>query len=384
MLNRKLALGAILAAGLMSPHYAYAADLGGSCCEDLDARVAELEATTTRKGNRKVSLQLYGEVNKSILWMDGLVGSGDKNVIDNSASPTRFGMTGSGKIDKNWSAGFRIEIEAKSKPAMPILQDQLEVRHAYLWMEGPVGRLSMGHTSMATDNITRITIANTDVVAPMLSLAPVSTAYLFGLDLPYNNVRRDLVRWDSPTFGGFTVAASVANGDTPLGIGFNSQHAWDVAIRYAGEFAHFRVAAGAGYRDENFTLTILNPLGIVRDKVTSGSASVMYMPVGLFVSAAVGHVQNELFLGGTDYTNWHVQAGWEKKVFSVGATTLYAEYGTMHIDTFGIDPKVMGLGAVQSFDAAALDIYASWRQYDLDISGLQKSDAFLTGMRIRF
>jgi len=39
---------------------ANAADLGGDCCADLEERVAELEATIARKGNRKVSLTLSG------------------------------------------------------------------------------------------------------------------------------------------------------------------------------------------------------------------------------------------------------------------------------------------------------------------------------------
>jgi hypothetical protein len=38
---------------------AQAADLGGDCCADLEERVAELEATTARKGNRKVKLEIY-------------------------------------------------------------------------------------------------------------------------------------------------------------------------------------------------------------------------------------------------------------------------------------------------------------------------------------
>ena len=37
-----------------------AADLGGDCCADLEERVAELEATTVRKGNKKVKVELYG------------------------------------------------------------------------------------------------------------------------------------------------------------------------------------------------------------------------------------------------------------------------------------------------------------------------------------
>ena len=44
---------------------ARAADLGGDCCADLEERVAELEATTARKGNRRVSLTISGQVSTS-------------------------------------------------------------------------------------------------------------------------------------------------------------------------------------------------------------------------------------------------------------------------------------------------------------------------------
>ncbi|MFO7297388.1 MAG: porin, partial [Pseudomonadota bacterium] len=47
-----IAAAGVLAGGVA----AQAADLGGNCCADLEERVAELEATAARKGNRKVSL----------------------------------------------------------------------------------------------------------------------------------------------------------------------------------------------------------------------------------------------------------------------------------------------------------------------------------------
>jgi hypothetical protein len=52
-------LAIVAAAGVMSTS-AMAADLGGDCCADLEERVAELEATTARKGNRRMSLTVYG------------------------------------------------------------------------------------------------------------------------------------------------------------------------------------------------------------------------------------------------------------------------------------------------------------------------------------
>lgn len=58
---------AALVAGLAYSLSATAADFGGNCCADLEERVAELEATTARKGNRKVSLTIYGQVNAGVL-----------------------------------------------------------------------------------------------------------------------------------------------------------------------------------------------------------------------------------------------------------------------------------------------------------------------------
>ena len=82
----------VAAAGVaMGGVSAQAADLGGNCCADLEERVAELEATTARKGNRKVSLTIYGQVNQSIMfWDDGH----EKNayVVTNQNSRSRFGF----------------------------------------------------------------------------------------------------------------------------------------------------------------------------------------------------------------------------------------------------------------------------------------------------
>jgi hypothetical protein len=52
------ALFCLMGAAVIGQRPAKAADLGGDCCADLEDRVAELEATTVRKGNKKVSVQL--------------------------------------------------------------------------------------------------------------------------------------------------------------------------------------------------------------------------------------------------------------------------------------------------------------------------------------
>ena len=89
---------------------AKAADLGGDCCSDLEDRVAELEATTVRKGNKKVSVTLYGQVNRAILWWDDHVERNTYAGIDNNYESSRFGFKGSAKITGDWSAGYRLEV----------------------------------------------------------------------------------------------------------------------------------------------------------------------------------------------------------------------------------------------------------------------------------
>src|SRR5512142_123879 len=106
-----IAAGVTLMIGLVTQQTpARAADLGGDCCADLEDRVAELEATTARKGNKKVSLTVYGQVNRAVLfWDDGA----ESNVysVDNNYESSRFGFKGSAKITGNLSAGYRMEVE---------------------------------------------------------------------------------------------------------------------------------------------------------------------------------------------------------------------------------------------------------------------------------
>ncbi len=108
------ALGLTLGGFAFTATPAQAADLGGDCCADLEERVAELEATTVRKGNKKVSVTLSGWVVKSMnYWDDGdidhfVVGDKDYDL------GTRFAITGSATISPGWSAGYNITVLAPS------------------------------------------------------------------------------------------------------------------------------------------------------------------------------------------------------------------------------------------------------------------------------
>jgi len=92
---------------------AVAADLGGNCCADLEERVAELEATTARKGNRKVSLQIYGQVSETVMWWNDGAES-NTYVLENNAIKNTLGFQGNAKINSDWSAGFKLELQIRA------------------------------------------------------------------------------------------------------------------------------------------------------------------------------------------------------------------------------------------------------------------------------
>src|SRR6476619_5400030 len=89
-----LSLGIFIAAAPAS-----AADIGGDCCADLEERIAELEATAARKGNRKVSLTIGGWVSEEIaIWDDGTASRA--YVGTNPVEQSRVRFVGEAKIDK--------------------------------------------------------------------------------------------------------------------------------------------------------------------------------------------------------------------------------------------------------------------------------------------
>lgn len=391
MLKSALLLGTALA--FASP--AAAADLGGNCCADLEERIAELEATTARKGNKKVSLQVYGQVNAGIVSIDTDVGFDDTRVLspggDTQGSFVGFG--GRANIGNGWSAGFVLEIEARDYGLLGNQQSlEIQTRQSFLWLKSDtLGGLSIGKVGNATNQMDEITTANTAVASRPLSLQPISDTYLAGLDLPLDGSFRNVVRYDSPSIGGFYLSASWgASGPTPPN--GQSGDMWDAALRYVGEFQQIRVVGGLGYRVDDGQELQVNLAGLnlaiptgAETKTFLASGSVMHMPSGLFVSAYYAD-QEWSQTADFDLTMWQVQGGIETRLTALGKTTFFGEYGELDISAGGGEPtpNLWGLGVVQAIDAAAMDLYATYRTYDLDLGADDGVDVFMAGARIKF
>lgn len=416
---------AVLAAAGLFAGAAQAADLGGNCCTDLEERIAELEATTVRKGNRNVSLQIYGHVNEMIMaWDDGV----EKNVYvgTNDDSRSRFGFKGSAKINNDWTAGFVMEFGLRiarsdkwnqcsdadvaevddpcASGGAPTsegdgLDPQFDVRRSAWYLDSKTyGRITVGRDSTIDSVGVNLANVNAPVYDDMNDDFGVRfsdgtfTGRRYDQLMPqwsYNAPRRtrqNMIKYDSPTFQGFTLSGAWGEDDY-----------WSVALRYANEFNGIRVAAATAYSwlnepdSEAGCTQNGGPNGSVDCEAWGIGGSVMHMATGLFVSGAYGEVKDNFRRADAPSDTddwWYIMAGIERKWFSLGKTTIYGTYyeGTNNCGrvsgdacsfsqgstnlTSGISSttnEMWSIGVNQRIDAAAMDLYLAYYHWTPDI-----------------
>lgn len=425
---------------------AFAADLGGNCCADLEERVAELEATTARKGNRKVKLTVSGHVNEAVIfWDDGV--ESNTYVVSNNNSRSRFRFVGDAKINSEWSAGYLMEIGVRYANSGNRSQiaagsggnsNSLDIRHSAWWLERKdLGRVWVGHTSMAADGITEINLANINSTSNDHS-GNIGGFFLRNANGVLSNVtyggvhsgsnfnvgegdRNNTIKYVSPTLHGFTFSTAWGEDDK-----------WDVALRYAGEFNGVRVAGGVGYTQISTNVGAGDggcanaPISLTESTVDCSlfglSGSVMHVPTGLYVMGSYGFLDdnNRTILAATAKDkdeHWYIQAGLERNHFGIGLTTIYGEYGVYQSGMtisggarnasgtlngglgFISDAEVTkwGVGINQQISAAAMDVYLAYTHYSTNVNTsfnggqvgkvgapVQDFDALMMGAIIRF
>ncbi|MEO1280208.1 MAG: porin [Pseudomonadota bacterium] len=369
---------------------AQAADFGGDCCADLEERIAELEATTARKGNRKVSLTIYGQVTTAVMFWEAqsdALGVDESNVyvVDPQTSGTRFGFKGKAKINSDWSAGYRIELQYQQADAGRVRLDNdegpdlPEFRQAHWYVKSKTyGQLRVGQADMANSGIAEINLSKANIADGMSSSqagASIISQDIGGPGLTnFENNRRNTVRYDTPTFAGFKFAAAWGEDDI-----------WDVALRYAGEFGRMKVALGVAYSENTDGSNVFGQVNDPTVEVVNGTLSVMDTGSGLFATVSAGQRSADDFVD--DESFWFLNSGIEKKFVPLGKTTLFGMVGEFQDDD-NDSAYYWGLGAVQQIDAAAMSIFASYRHYDLDDAANPADepefDVFITGARVKF
>ncbi len=334
---------------------AMAADLGGDCCADLEERVAELEATTVRKGNKKVSVTISGWVVKAVnFWDDGVTSNtwiGDKDADLTS----RFAITGSATIAPGWSGGYNITITAPGNfidnanqtggnvygiTSNQFGQDSgllsgINTLYSYMFIKSDTwGAINWGYLSPASDNPAVLadlsgTVIESNAVwfeGSSFLLHPSGaapgyagySALSFGSFTNCNSgvgpigvdcfgAPQSGVRYDSPTWGGFrfevgysnyldnllTRGGGVLTGSAGLGAYNNTPQAWDGAVFYNKEWGNWKTSAAYSYTHIN--AAVASASITAANDIHQFGMTVMHVPSGL---GLYGMYQADL-VGGT-------------------------------------------------------------------------------------
>ena len=421
----KFSLSALVAAGVLAGGLATsasAADLGGNCCADLEERIAELEATTARKGNRKVSLTVSGFVAKQLLFFDDGRESNVRITDTGSISiGTHVKFTGQATIAPGVTAGYVLKIEAVTDDSLLVNQNSnnsvgsafgtggiaggLGVESSYWFVKSDtLGRVSLGRQSSAVDNQAILPDGSgTLVVANYVqydnnafglrnkngalssinygSLATCATLNgAGGASADCDGVPNSNIRYDTPTFAGFSASASWGEDDI-----------WGVSGRYAGEFSGVKLSVAVAYvesTDENFFNGGFNGQAAANGGFSAQAFQVggylEHVPTGLFVYGAYAKDYSDVSeavrgagLTNPEGDNWYIKPGIRTHLNSLGQTIFYGEYGknndklTSALYDAGIsssDLKQYGLGVVQEVDSAAMSFWLAWRHYDASVT----------------
>lgn len=383
---------------------ANAADLGGDCCADLEERVADLEATTARKGNRKVSLTVSGWVSQQLMYFDNGAVS-DVYVTDiGSTLGSHVKFSGTAQVTPDVTAGYVLHIEmmdsdpiTAGNPAWrgggpaayamaengTVEYDVVSPLYSYWFLKHKsLGQVMVGlipqaseHAAVLVDGSGSALQANwTPLNGLGIALSkggheilldkdfgmptlvpnvgfPVGAAMWCGsTSLPTSGNCDPLpmngIRYDSPTFAGFSASTSWSEDDF-----------WDVALRYAGEHGGFKISAAASYyrnsdeADYPGFNTVTGLTNVVKRDAGyfQAAAYLQHLQSGLFLYGAYGKEDNDNVLATQALTDaqpsgdvWYTKAGIRKKWSSLGATVLFAEYSERN-DMYHPDLSAFGV-----------------------------------------
>ncbi|WP_139247741.1 porin [Hyphomicrobium sp. CS1GBMeth3] len=402
------------AASVLMSDSVLAADLGGNCCADLEERVAELDATTARKGNRKVSLTISGWITEQILGWDDSIGSDAYVGTSLNDLGNRLHFDGSAQIDHEFSAGFSLRLDITG--ANGFVQDAFNSNggdgppgtlNSYWWLKSErLGRISVGRQSQASDDTwVDVSGAGSIFAANLVifdgqnfQLVPKGTktrakarwgdignCYTTGVGIfaDCGGDRTNSVRYDTPTIYGFVGSTSWGQDDF-----------WDVALRHSGEFGAFKTAFGISYQENTDTrINTITDAGIFQV-----SFAALHTPSGLFGSVYYGHETPD---GFKDTDQLYLKAGIRANLNALGATVFYGEYGrgtdmfsgleggavfsgvtdicdgfagtggkidtacgvAASVEASGSTFERFGFGVVQEIDAASMAIWLKYKNY---------------------
>jgi predicted porin len=381
------------------------------------------------------TVQLYGQVSRTLMFADD--GRQSKWFhVDNEASGTRFGITGTGPVFPGLRAGFRIEYDAQSNESQRVTftpqpggfgpQSSFSAadddtggwaeRHMDAWLEGAWGRINIGQGDGAANGATESDLSGTGM-ANGIGVADIggginfrnsaTGALLSNINATINQQdfesRYDRLMYVTPVFGGFRVQASwgqkAASGGgapatgtvpatvpaTPAGVLVTSAvpvtqntDVKEISAWYSAKLGGLGdLAAAIGWSERG-----AGSPGGTKDEYVGGSISWLHgSGINLTYSYSNRKIPMAAGVAGRDSTFNYFKVGWKAGQHAIGVDyAMGDDYAAV-----GDESKMYGIGYVWN-PIRWLEVYAAYKQHELERAGTPTEDIKIghIGTRVRF
>jgi hypothetical protein len=355
-------------------------------------------AGTTVYAQTAPTVQVYGQVSRALLFADD--GTQSKWFhVDNEASGTRFGFTGTGQALPGLRYGFRIELDLQSNesqrvtfgPTGPVSNfpghDEdvggFAERHMDAWVEGGWGRVNMGQGDGAANGATESDLSGTGM-ANGIGVADLGGGFVhrtaagafstrsIGAAINQQDFesRYDRLMYVTPTFGGFRAQASWGqNGNADIK---------EISAWYGAKMGGLgELAAAVGWSEQGAVTA-----GGTKDETMGGSISWLHGS-GFNLTYSYSNRDNPAVAGAVvrDSTFNYIKAGFKRGQHAIAVDYAMGD----DFAAVGDEAKMYGIGYVWN-PVRWLELYAAYKVHQLDITGGSLEDIKIgtIGTRVRF
>lgn len=330
----------------------------------LFAIAAPVSAGTVSNSNDTASVTLSGHFNYGVLYMSD--GEASRvSVVGNNNSRTRGRIVVKGKLNEavNYVAlsewGMQSNSSGSVSPGDPSVlagapevgtDNQFDQRHTMVRMgHKSFGSIRLGQTSEANDGITENNMTGaSDIVyggntnvgngihlrtdTQLSSVAATATTVGSFNNAAGEGGRTDTIRYDTPSFGGFSAAAS-----------WQADQSSSYALRYGGKFGGIAVKAGYGATVEGASASA--------NELAHGGSIALGHDSGLNLRMS-GGVQNKEANNADHAWTMSFGGGYKANLISAGSTNFAVDFtrnqnGTTDGDTMDL----FAIGFEQETDA---------------------------------
>ena len=283
-----------------------------------------------------------GHVNAAIVKVD----DGDATLMSGNGSETRFRFTGSEDLDSGMTVGVTLEVGAGGgEYGYSAAGRDFRVRHANVSLSSAAGKLTIGQQGTATSGSSFADVGSTWIAGATnwcsygISGGPACTTN--------DAARKQVVRYDSPALGPFSVAVSGGN-----------DNFWDASASISGSAGDAGYNLRFGYNGTSGSEDV-----IAGGSVTVGSTGV----AATWSNGEDGGVDNQYLYVKLDHS------------YGDGSVGVYYRRGETDTDGQG---TLWGIGVAHSLGGGAT-AYAGYRIIDNDNTA-DETDGVLAGVRVTF